>query len=187
MEHHPEPESDATLLANMENLDWAVRMIGFCLPPTVAVALQFLKTGQSHELLLAFHFLSLAIIFSSNFLLLSKFIATKFSEIAKLLKQVEAAVTKYDGDGDAGYDKDDPCDTFEPYMKWNCNGYINRHHCQKHTNQLEQLSYFRKFRSNEFAKQEKIEGENDGERKNGRPMGVHETSQSSRIVELLPQ
>ncbi|KAK1578371.1 hypothetical protein Q3G72_029774 [Acer saccharum] len=78
---------------------------------------------------------------------------------------LEAAVTKYDGDGDARYDKDDPCDAFEPHKEWNCNGYINSRHCQKHPNSLEQLSYSRKFRSNEFAKQEKIEGENDGKRK----------------------
>ncbi|KAI9169854.1 hypothetical protein LWI28_018617 [Acer negundo] len=58
MEHHPGPEPDAALLANKENLNWDVRMICFCLPPAVAIALQFLNTGQSHELPLAFHFLS---------------------------------------------------------------------------------------------------------------------------------
>ncbi|KAK2636717.1 hypothetical protein Ddye_031509 [Dipteronia dyeriana] len=89
-EHHPEPEPEASLLADYdrENLDWAVKMIGFCLPPAVEIGVQFLKTDQSHELQLAFHFLSLTIILSFNSLFLSKFIAPKFPEKAKLLERV---------------------------------------------------------------------------------------------------
>ncbi|TXG56098.1 hypothetical protein EZV62_017411 [Acer yangbiense] len=111
-DHHPEPEPEAVRLADydqekldwpepgpkpapeaaldydQENLDWAVKMIGFCLPPAVAIAVQFLKTDESHELPLAFHFLSLTIILSFNFLFLSKSIPPKFPEIAKLLERV---------------------------------------------------------------------------------------------------
>ncbi|KAK3223584.1 hypothetical protein Dsin_010609 [Dipteronia sinensis] len=84
-----EAKAEAALLANygQETLDWAVRMIGFCLPPAVAIAVQFLKTDQSHELPLAFYFLSLALILSFNFLFLTKFIAPKFPETAKLLER----------------------------------------------------------------------------------------------------
>ncbi|KAK3223585.1 hypothetical protein Dsin_010610 [Dipteronia sinensis] len=92
-DHHPQPgpeavpEPEAALPADydQENLDWALKMISFYLPPAVAIAVQFLKTNQSHELPLAFYFLLLAIILSFTFLLLYKFIAPKFPEIAKLL------------------------------------------------------------------------------------------------------
>ncbi|KAK0573278.1 hypothetical protein LWI29_005599 [Acer saccharum] len=85
----PEPEPEAPLLANydQEKLDWAVRMICYCLPPAVSIAIQFLQ-NQSHELPLAFHFLSLILILSFNFLFLSKFIAPKFPETAKLLERL---------------------------------------------------------------------------------------------------
>ncbi|KAK0574663.1 hypothetical protein LWI29_026976 [Acer saccharum] len=84
----PGPKPKAPLLANydQEKLDWAVRMICYCLPPAVAIAIQFLE-NESRELPLAFHFLSLALILSFNFLFLSKFIAPKFPEIAKLLER----------------------------------------------------------------------------------------------------
>ncbi|KAK3223582.1 hypothetical protein Dsin_010607 [Dipteronia sinensis] len=86
----PEPELEAALPADydQESLDWAVKMISFCLPPAVAIAVQFLKTDQSYELPLAFYFLSLTIIFSFNFLFLSKSIAPKFHGIAKLFERV---------------------------------------------------------------------------------------------------
>ncbi|KAK0573243.1 hypothetical protein LWI29_004823 [Acer saccharum] len=73
---------------DQEKLDWAVKMIGFCLPPAVVIAVQFLKTDQSHELPLTFHFLSLALILSFNSLFLRKSIAPKFPKIAKLFERV---------------------------------------------------------------------------------------------------
>ncbi|KAK0574509.1 hypothetical protein LWI29_024766 [Acer saccharum] len=95
-EYHPEPkpESEAPPLANydQEKLDWAVRMICYCLPPAVSIAIQFLQ-NQSHELPLAFHSLSLVLILSFNFLFLSKFIAPKFPETAKLLERLGIAIS----------------------------------------------------------------------------------------------
>ncbi|KAI9170105.1 hypothetical protein LWI28_022662 [Acer negundo] len=80
----PDPNTNNS---DQENLDWAMRMICFCLPPAVAIAIQFLE-NESHELPLAFHFLSLVLILSFNFLFLSKFVAPKFPETAKLLERV---------------------------------------------------------------------------------------------------
>ncbi|KAK0573521.1 hypothetical protein LWI29_009421 [Acer saccharum] len=79
-------EQQAAADNDQEKLDWAVKMIVFCLPPAVAIAVQSLKTDQSHELPLAFHFLSVALILSFNSLFLSKFIAPR--EIAKLLERI---------------------------------------------------------------------------------------------------
>ncbi|KAK1576871.1 hypothetical protein Q3G72_017124 [Acer saccharum] len=81
-------EQKAAADYDQEKLDWAVKMIGFCLPPAVAIAVQSLKTDQSHELPFAFHFLSLALIFSFNSLFLSKFLAPEFPKIAKLLGRI---------------------------------------------------------------------------------------------------
>ncbi|KAK0573223.1 hypothetical protein LWI29_004575 [Acer saccharum] len=93
----PEPEPEAPLLANynQEKLDWAMRMIGFCLTPAVAIAIEFLEK-QSHELPLAFHLLSLALILSFNFLFLSKFIAHKFRETAQLLERLGEIISTLD-------------------------------------------------------------------------------------------
>ncbi|KAK1575144.1 hypothetical protein Q3G72_003033 [Acer saccharum] len=79
-------EQQAAADNDQEKLNWAVKMIVFCLPPAVAIAVQSLKTNQSHELPLAFHFLSVALILSFNSLFLSKFIAPR--EIAKLLERI---------------------------------------------------------------------------------------------------
>ncbi|KAK0573273.1 hypothetical protein LWI29_005476 [Acer saccharum] len=81
-------EQKAAADYDQEKLDWAVKMIGFCLPPAVAIAVQSLKTDQSHELPFAFHFLSLALIFSFNSLFLSKLLAPEFPKIAKLLGRI---------------------------------------------------------------------------------------------------
>ncbi|KAK1575987.1 hypothetical protein Q3G72_009890 [Acer saccharum] len=91
LEAQPQPVSAIQKAAadyDQEKLDWAVKMIGFCLPPAVVIAVQFLKTDQSHELPLTFHFLSLALILSFNSLFLCKSIAPKFPKIAKLFERV---------------------------------------------------------------------------------------------------
>ncbi|KAK0574816.1 hypothetical protein LWI29_029515 [Acer saccharum] len=86
----PEAQHEQKAAADYDHqkLDWAVKMKGLCLPPAVAIAVEFLKTDQSHELPLAFHFLSLALILSFNSLFLSKFLAPEFPKIAKLLSEL---------------------------------------------------------------------------------------------------
>ncbi|TXG51569.1 hypothetical protein EZV62_024093 [Acer yangbiense] len=80
------PQPPRPVVANnyQHNLDWAMIMIGFCLPSAVDIALQSLQAHESH-LPLSLHFLSLAIIFSFTFLFLGKFMTPKFIEIAKVI------------------------------------------------------------------------------------------------------
>ncbi|TXG50596.1 hypothetical protein EZV62_023120 [Acer yangbiense] len=67
-------------------VDRAMKMICFCLPTAVAIALRSLQTKS--QLPLAFHFLTVALLFSFNFLFLSNFITPKFPEIAQILERV---------------------------------------------------------------------------------------------------
>ncbi|KAK9203895.1 hypothetical protein WN943_014152 [Citrus x changshan-huyou] len=62
--------------ADQQNLDWAMIMIGFCLPSAIEIALQSLQVQS--QLPPMFHFLSLAIIFSFSFLFLGKLTRTRF-------------------------------------------------------------------------------------------------------------
>ncbi|TXG51570.1 hypothetical protein EZV62_024094 [Acer yangbiense] len=84
----PLPPPLQPVVANnyQHNLDWAMIMIGFCLPSAVEIALQSLQAHESH-LPLSLHFLSLAIILSFTFLFLGKFMPPKFIEIAKVLER----------------------------------------------------------------------------------------------------
>lgn len=70
--------------ADRQNLDWAMIMIGFCLPSAIEIALQSLQVHS--QLPPMFHFLSLAIIFSFTFLFLSKVMSPKFPIIAQVLE-----------------------------------------------------------------------------------------------------
>ncbi|KAJ0049128.1 hypothetical protein Pint_16333 [Pistacia integerrima] len=72
--------------ADQYNLDWAMIMIGFCLPSAVEIALQSLQTKS--QLSPMFHFLSISIILSFTFLFVSKFMNTKFPVSAQVLERV---------------------------------------------------------------------------------------------------
>ncbi|GAY38003.1 hypothetical protein CUMW_033330 [Citrus unshiu] len=70
--------------ADHQNIDWAMIMIGFCLPSAIEIALQSLQVQS--QLPLMFHFLSLAVIFSFTFLFLGKLMRTRFPIAAQVLE-----------------------------------------------------------------------------------------------------
>ncbi|KAJ0105534.1 hypothetical protein Patl1_18984 [Pistacia atlantica] len=82
----PNQREPAAPAADQYNLDWAMIMIGFCLPSAVEIALQSLQTKS--QLSPMFHFLSISIILSFTFLFVSKFMSTKFPVSAQVLERV---------------------------------------------------------------------------------------------------